>query len=521
MKPNNLRKLRDTILKSKTEPQFTHRLDIFKRIVNYIEMSNNETQLHGFLLEDFDAFSSWYLKNAEGLPIFPAIWQSQLSKQLDGQKRKVICFAARHAGKSTLFSAKILHKAIKDGPWRISCFAPTRGQDFVFNNIRKMFHSDNFLEVNYMKSDTAERIVLQNGSEIINHTIGLQTKGELARGEYGSVFLDEIELIEEYTLNSVLFPIVSDAYAENFFWSIGTPNLRSNAKLETMWENWKGSDNWVTYHVDWRRAVQEGCIPFQEVDEAMFRDMTPDEFDMEYNAIFPKQMGRFFPRDVLIMSGYRDVSMHDELSKGQPGRQYVMSVDFAKVHDRTEILVGEILDDHLHYIFWKRIDPKDRVMNWDDQFTIIRDIYKRYLPWQVILDTTTFQEKFIDDLTNPRSGEGIPESVLWINHKDEIGYRATAEMNHFMWQNHRQKIVSGKIHVPVSSPYNPNFFDEWVKQHNELNIKRVGSTKDFISLEPPKNGFKDLAVASAMLSMLISGNVKASAAFDVVGWRKG
>lgn len=479
---------------------------IFDRIYRYVTTSSSDSDLLAKLLLDFPAFSAMFLES-KGIPIYLAPWQQEVSDILDRTNR-VVCYAARRMGKSTLFASKITHLVCSVPNTVIQVFAPSEQQDVCYREVRNHFSKNPFLFEKFIRGNTfnTERIELSNGSLVQNFTIDIQKEGRLLRGSGGTIFVDEISLIPKRTLTSVIFPMVSDAYKDNRLWMIGTPSLEMNAELDTMTERWKADPSWAVVmgaQSDWHRAIREGCIDATKTIETM-REMSPDEITMEYEADFPRQQGRFFPAYTLgkcIPDEPRWRLLEDHELRRNPSTMYVMAVDWARVLDRTEILVGELFEGRLKYVYWKRLDPQKDDMNYNTQVALVQDIFHRMGVQLFIADFTSHQDTLIPLLT--AGSKGIPEYLFWKNPKEEIGYRASDDSNHNMWQNHRRLMMGGRILSPndISHQLTATFISEWKRQHNSLNIKKTTGAKMLLRLEEPRGGHKDLAVASAMLSL--------------------
>jgi hypothetical protein len=271
--------------------------------------------------------------------------------------------------------------------------------------------------------------------------------------------------------------------------------------------------------VDWVTAEKEGILRKRDILRDM-KGMTPDEVDMYLNAKFPPRSGRFYDRpvlnackedDLLMMGGstvYPGPTIYPE---EQSQLDLVMSVDWAKAHDRTEILVAEMRNGHLYYRFWRRIYPSG--VEYTSQVEYVKRVFARLHCRSLICDATSQQDVFIEMLT--QGDNAIPRARLW---KDEnaaegrYGFHGSDVANDFMHKNHKVAMVNHLLHVPDQEP----FLSDWVMQHNQLQAEL---TKNNLAvLRQPKNGFKDLAVASAMLSLFIRARPRSRASMDVIGW---
>lgn len=509
--------MRDTVNSSVTRIQFDNRAGIFNRFINYIITSRGEKDLYLKILRDFPVWAATFLSSDSGIPIFPSPWQIEYANLME--EESIWAFCTRKSGKSTLLSARTLHIACGVPNWRVVVYAPTERQDFVFQDIRNFLKDSDFLFEKYLrgsKKDTGDEVTLNNGSTIISRTIGLATKGEFTRGEKGNqIIVDEIQMYPRQVIAQILRPILWDAYGIKKWTAIGTPSLQINPEIATDWDEWQRclnptcrkkfdsamertckecglKRNKYAYHIDYKRAINEGCIKESTILEDMAR-MTPDEIDMELNAIFPTDTGRFYP--IVDLHGCGDV--YPWLDSGESGKEYLMSVDFARKIDRTQIIVGEIKDNIIKLVFWKEIDPKVQKVSYDLQIQMVKEIFHKFNPKWIIVDATTTQEMFIEELN--KGENAVPKARMHKDDKGNYGYVASASSNYDMHINHRRVILNKQFIVPKNDAV---FFLKWKSEHNQLERVPIRDGT-MIKLVEPKNGFKDLAIASAMISMYL------------------
>ena len=488
-----LKELKRMIKESKTEIQREHREWILEKVEANIKEALYRRDIR-VLYQDYEVFSSLFLTANNGLPLMPSKWQSEATQMaLDNQN--FCLFSCRRAGKTTWASSFILWNAVNRNDWRAVILAPTKRQSFVFENIYDFFIRNEALKylfaVGANSKINKELILLDNFSKLISRNIGIHTKGATLRGESANaLFIDEFQLIDGEVFTAVIDPILKDAYSEKSLYLFGTPSLYHNPKLEEWVDMWKKSEKWGVLRVPWTRAVEEGCLLKDEVEHARLI-MTPDLFLMEYEAEFPSQTGRFFPIEALNRCGqpYRFIS------QGLASREYYMSIDLARHKDRTEILIAEVgTDGSIKVVAWERIYP-EQGLSYDDIAIKVKGWYRAFMPSTIIVDTTTHQEMFVSLLTS--GVDAIPIARFYTEGK-RVGFVATVQRNSEMWSIHRRMIMATKFNVPNLEV---EFFNEWKRQHNELIVKE--NTSERIILKEPPNGYKDLAVASAMLSYAV------------------
>lgn len=503
---------------SKTDTQLRTRAAIVERLARCIDTATDDEHFYALVWNDFPVWCVAFIDDDSGNPLFPAKWQNEYANLLD-RKKYVWALCSRKVGKSTLLALKNLHDLCGELPKRIINFAPTMKQDFVYQKTAIYLEKSPYLYDIFAGegSVTKDYIHLSNGSSCINKTIGLATKGELARGEYGDcVTVDEVQKVEAQVMRQIIRPIIADAYSEKKFRIIGTPNLFANPSLDAEWREWiKKSQQTSEYgymQVDWVRGVREGCLDEKYVvgEKEL---MTPDEFAMEYEARFPEQSGRFFP------TGLLDECLDPEgkfQTAGEEERIYGLAVDFAVYENRTQIVVGEYdrKKKQLHYVYWKEIDPKREKLNYEIQIDIIKDIFWKFHCRWICPDATSNQDALMRMLLT--GSRPIPEGYFYKT-KERVGYCASDVLNDQMWKNHKQCMTARKLKVPSEGMTERKFVEKWKKEHNELTVKIIRSG-NMIKLEEPPNGYKDLAIACGMLSLIVPAFEKTKPFMGVETW---
>jgi hypothetical protein len=320
-------------------------------------------------------------------------------------------------------------------------------------------------------------------------------------------------------MRQVIQPIIADAYSEKKFRIIGTPNLFTNPYLERNWKDWmtdseKPNSEYGFIRVDWIRGVKEGCIDEKYVLKQK-SELPPDEFAMEYEAKFPLQMGRFFPIEILDNCVDRASSFKEIAEKKF---DYIMSVDFARFRNKTQILVGEVNTQAktIRYVNWVEIDPKREKIDYENQIKKIKDLFWQYDCVWICPDATSNQDALMRMLV---TGEDmVPEGLIYKT-GERTGYCASDMLNHELWKNHRQQLIKGRIFVPYNGAREQRLTEEWKREHNELEAQTIRNGM-IVKLTEPKNGYKDLAVTSAMMSLYIQVIEKGKASLGIGTWKQ-
>jgi hypothetical protein len=470
-----------------------------------------------------------FIDDDKGNPLFLAKWQIEFAN-LIGSKNYTWALNSRKCGKSTLLALKIAHYLCGPEKHRISGFAPTHGQDFVYEKCRKYIKGSvylypTFLDKSRGANDTADAILTSTGCEFFNRSISVNTGGSTARGEYGDiVYVDEIQEIDQSIMDTIVFPMLADRYSEKHLILIGTPNLYKNPHIESRWNNWnddsKKDSRYGNFGVDCWRAIDEGCL-----DEAWVlrqqKELSPDDFAMEYEARFPDTSMRFFPLNLLeSCRSHRVFTQQVDATK-----VYIMGVDWAKYLNKTQILVAEVdlKTAIMTLVEWVEFDPRVRSVDYELQVEQVKELFWKYKVSWIIPDTTSTQDAILDLMYRKSNYEGIPKACIYRHEADkeitqstQYGYKATLVKNDEMWRNHKQQMVKGRIKIPSTGPRERDFFAKMLKEHHELIVR--SSVGGYIRLEEPRNGSKDIAVTMAMMSIFLQKMDVSPASMHIGGW---
>ena len=517
-----LKKVRDAAAETAITPiRLKSNVAIVHRVIRHVKKAESEEDLYLRLLRDYPAWCAAFLDNSKRRPLVLAPWQVEFH-EARLKFPQIWTMACRKTGKTAALASDQAWQLCALENTRSVAFAPTADQGYVFGMMREHFGGGILHEV-YIKdggSNLGEEITLSNGSKMIKHGLALAaSRGKYSLGEYGDNFvIDEYQLVPRDVYTSIIQPMRFDAYSRKTTVFIGTADLDANPTLDQLWEDWQKCEGCgetfksleercvscdmqrerATLSVDVERGILEGCVNPKEVDRFK-AEATPDEVDMYLYCRFPRQSDRFYDRATLYGSPNGTPFLKPDesgLPIPEPGANYAMSVDWAKQHDRTEILVADVSKNELHYRFWRRIFPKGK--EYSEQRAYVKRLFHRLRATWIVADATSTQDTHIEELT--RGEDAIPPGSFYktkmASGEERLGYYASTQTNFEMHRNHKLNVVNGKIRISHDDP----MFLEWVKQHNQLE-KRAVQGGSLIALEAPKNGFKDLAIVSAMLSL--------------------
>jgi len=225
---------------------------------------------------------------------------------------------------------------------------------------------------------------------------------------------------------------------------------------------------------------------------------------MEYEALFPKEEGRYFPKRILHPA-FREYNFS---SKPTAGETYLMAVDWSKTRDRTQILVGKAHGmEKVSLVNWREIDPQEELMTRDMQIDLTKSVFKLFNPAWFICDTTGAQDLFINLLTT--GIDPIPLSRIHCMNKDKevYGFEFSGPANYELMRNYKKAIESGNFVLPKGktqedAEFHDKFRTKWITEHHELE-SRTAQKGGYIVYKKPENGYDDLVQCSAMLCWYI------------------
>lgn len=531
--PARIPKMYAVIGRSITPVQFETRKEIMRRFVAHVEAAESNSDLYWRLWNDFPCWCLNFLLDDAGNPMFLAKWQIEFFNMYR-TKKYVMSLQTRKGGKSTILAAIVAHMVCGYERKRYTVFSPSAGQSFIFEKAREYLRLSPFLENTFVDErkggqNSAHRIKSVLGVVINNSAVSAQSLVS-KRGEYGDgVLIDETQDIPRDVKETELEPIISDTYSDGGkrYIQIGTPNLKRNPNLLNEW-NWyrRRSDpespeydpDYGTYTLTCWEAVDQGCLDYKFVTDMRER-MTPDDFAMEYLAEFPEVSSRFFTLSTLDRLRHGSSFIEGPRS---PHYKYAMAVDWGFKRDKTQILIGEYrpADDKLRYVYWEEIDPRQGEVAYEQQARRVKRLYHHYGCEWFCPDLTSNQDWALGPLTSGEDGiPGIPIYQFYHHNPDTPGFKASGQTNFSMWANHREQMHSGRLEASCNGPKETRFFDQYTKEHHELQQRDAGHGSYKI-LSEPKNGYKDLAVTAAMLSLFLPKvGLNDKACFKMGGWQ--
>ena len=531
---------------SNTEVRFNHNMIIFERFLAITEESENDEDFHRRVLEDFDVFCVAYVRLDNRKPMFPSPWQSEAAAIFE-TKEVNLFIEPRKIGKSALLSAYVLWTMAKVPATRAVIFAPTQDQLFIMEDIWKALKRCDYLMQEYVQPSAAigkrgtygrEYIrFAKNESEVVASNLAQSQKADTKRGNKGSLFVvDEIELVTKEVRTTVIDDMMADAYSDKKMIMVGTPKVVANPELELEWKSYLDDEAFGTHHMNIWEAIETGCITTQYAQNRFKRLHIPcewvlkkgicglhsfgedaeidgwkcnkccmlnEDFVAENMGEFPKSAGKFFPTLFVEECGTDNWPLQ---IKPEPGRKYVMGIDYGLLLNPTQITVFEIESTTARLVFWEQIPPTppdSGTRDYDPIINRVKQIYHAYNDQitSVFPDATAVGIQITAQLC--KGNHIIPRSRIYSNDtaakKEVLGVWMTGPYKHEIMQNYRQIIMDGRLKVPINEP----FWTKFRLEHDGVKVQKVEGTANYLKFKEPVGGTIDLldSMALAMISL--------------------
>lgn len=273
-------------------------------------------------------FAKKYIKNNKGEP-----WIAREPHQVEvlrcRSKRKALRIS-RRGGKTAGIVVDILYNVFTTKKLRVLIIGPQKKHtQEIFNRVKEAIYDNPVLAASVVKDVTAPhpKLVFKNGSEVRGFAGGSKGKGEglAVRGEDADkIFIEEAAYVEEESFKSVISPILYTT-PDVSLTAFSTPSPFKNTFFQFCKENPFYKEFYYSYRV----------LPWWREIEKERENLTEDQFNTEYEAIFPEgESGVFKP-------SYVDKALTDYTYDScffNPIWKYTMGVDWNEIHG-TEIVV--------------------------------------------------------------------------------------------------------------------------------------------------------------------------------------
>ena len=532
---------------SNTEQRFNHNYEIFQNFISVAENSKSDEEFHATILKSFNLFCVAYIRLDNRKPMFPSPWQSEAADIFEVNDVNLF-IEARKIGKSALLSAYVLWMMCKVPSTRAVIFAPTQDQLFIMEDIWKALKRSDYLMQEYVqpsasigKRGTYGREYIRfakNESEVVASNLAQSQKADTKRGNKGSLFVvDEIELVTKEVRTTVIDDMMADAYSKKKMIMVGTPKVVANPELELEWKSYIDDPSYGTHHINIWEAIEQGCITSQYARNRFKRLHIPcqwvlkkgicglhsygpeaeidgwkcdkccmlnEDFVAENMGQFPKSAGKFFPTLFIEACGVGDWAFK---MKPEPGRKYVMGIDYGLLMNPTQITVFEIESDVARLTYWEEIPPTppdSGTRDYDPIILRIKQVYRAFKGQitSVFPDATAVGIQITAQLC--KGNNIIPRARIYSNEtaqkKEVLGVWMSGPYKHEIMQNYRQIIMDGRLKVPTCEP----FWTKFRLEHDGVVVQKVQGTSNYLKFKEPVGGKIDLLDSMGLAMIALS-----------------
>ena len=232
-------------------------------------------------------------KDEEGKPLKLTDYQLDLVKSiLLKRPKRVLLWAATRAGKSYAVAFGVMLAALISPGEKIRVIGPTAFHSrIIMDYILDHLADDDVIidSLTEARGRTAEklreelsksRITYKNSSEISILSASIKSKGMQLLGRGGSiVIVDECEQIPEEIVRTRIMRMVGEREEAQVI-------LISNPTDRGYMYSMRDNPEWTNLIVGWEAAVKAKRISLKFIKE-MRKSLTPSEFDIWYNAVYP------------------------------------------------------------------------------------------------------------------------------------------------------------------------------------------------------------------------------------------
>ncbi len=304
----------------------------------------------GYLKKDPTLLAYFYFRDRLMKPFKCRIYQDLIIN--DTSKRICVCIS-RQMGKSTMAAIKAFHKAFFTKRSTTIIISPTRPQSVeLIRKLKDLMKSGSytdFTEIAPSKRESKSELIFTAKDGTESRIISIPAT-DAARGYTADlVIVDEAAFIENgnYIFNQVIKPIVKETKGTILL--LSTPNGRQG-----FFYNCFVNEYWSSYQFNWR-VNPENTQKDMDIEKAT---MTELEFQSEYEAKFNTSASSYFNANEI------DMAKSDLAGKGAiQGDLISVGVDFGKIHDKSVICIGKIVnpsdppDKHIIRVEERRVKP--------------------------------------------------------------------------------------------------------------------------------------------------------------------
>ena len=326
-------------------------------------------------------------------------------------KNKIIA-AGRRFGKTKLIGREWIRGALTQEFKRQCIIAPTYKQVMInFETIKgDLYESELVGFVEKLITSPYPKIVFKNGSII---DFGSSDNFDSIRGQaYDRICLDEAGFVPDAAMAAIR-PLIFDTGAP--LWKIGTPNGKNHFFDDFV----KQDKDFASFQFS---SFENPYISQEEVTKEIrqygenslyVRTEIFAEFIEDQNSVFPW-------KDIMAC-------VDDKIqlvTKGNPGRKYVLGADLAKYEDFTVIVVVDVTQEPFKLAYFERFNR----MPWQYVVDRITDVSSKFVCYQKFVDSTGVGDPILEQLQKNTSMSGFKFSSK--SKLDLVTYLAGFIINH-------------------------------------------------------------------------------------------
>lgn len=294
-----------------------------------------------------------------------------------GKKKNTTIVAGRRFGKSRLMASEALYFALTNK--KSIQFIISHSQDqakIIFNDLRELALDSSLVSplVEVTKDFPFPEIRFKSGSVIYARSTG-NNEGKFLRGHKAHrIILDEAAFIKESIITNVISPMLADYDGDMI--QISTP-MGQNHFYESFMRGVRGEPNYASFQFS---SFENPHISHEFIKRKQ-KEITDIEFRTEWLGEFVDDQVCVFKWES-INDAKRDF---EESFESEPGRNYFIGVDIAKMHDYTTIVVIDGTDQKCCKVVYT-----ERFTGKPYSFVIERILSCafRFQPLKILLDET-------------------------------------------------------------------------------------------------------------------------------------
>ncbi len=320
----------------------------------------------------------------------------------DRSKRIVACIG-RQTGKTTTIAVKAIHFVYANPESTVLITAPSQRQSMImFERILEFIHASRYLPASVVRK-TRTIVQLSNGSKIV----ALPCSTNLLRGYTAHMIIaDEAGFIPEEVITQVMFPMLATTQGYAIF--LSTPWDKNHFFYRAFMD-----PEYSVHHI----KSSECPLITKEFLEEQKRNMTEQEYRMEYEAEFVEATASFFPQQLIRSCCENDPPLEfiHSLEARIPQGEYYAGCDFGKLQDYSVIAVLRKEGDRLNLVYLYEF-PLDTPYN--DVIGHLTRAKEKFHFRRLLIDQTGVGEPILEEIKQGITN--VDGTVLTTQKKEDV-----------------------------------------------------------------------------------------------------